>query len=92
VIRALPRIGHQVRLDHGAGEAADEEAPAGMRARRDNRDGLDPSSTWRSIERVNQADLGPGDVVRFEAGARFAGTLFPDAKDDGTAASPGSAG
>jgi hypothetical protein len=54
----------------------------------DTADGRSEASAWRTIARVNGADLGPGDVVRFEGGARFAGTLHLEASDGGTAASP----
>jgi hypothetical protein len=43
---------------------------------------------WRSIERVNQQDLEPGDGVLFEAGARFEGTLVLDADDAGADDAP----
>jgi hypothetical protein len=41
---------------------------------------------WRSVEKVNAADLGPGDCIKFQAGQRFAGTLMLDRDDSGTSA------
>jgi hypothetical protein len=43
---------------------------------------------WRSIARVNQEQLAPGDRVLFQAGSRFAGTLVLDARDAGSALAP----
>jgi len=41
------------------------------------------ASAWRSIERVNRADLGPGDVILFRGGEEFAGTLRFTKQDSG---------
>jgi len=43
------------------------------------------NTAWRSIERVNRAQLRPGDRVLFEAGRRFAGNLRLTEEDAGTA-------
>lgn len=43
----------------------------------DRNDGLEPSSAWRTLERVNQEMLGPGDHVLFRAGTRYTGQLKP---------------
>jgi hypothetical protein len=40
---------------------------------------------WRSIEKVNATDFGPGDCVHFQAGQRFTGTIKLDRDDSGTA-------
>lgn len=40
---------------------------------------------WRSVERANGADLGPGDRLLFRGGERFAGTLRVDESDSGAA-------
>lgn len=45
-------------------------------------------SAWRSIDRVNQQDLEPGDDVLFEGGVRFEGTLVLDADDAGDDGAP----
>ena len=48
---------------------------------------LDPGTRgrpWRSIDKVNAADLGPGDCIRFQAGQRFDGTITLDRDDSGT--------
>lgn len=39
---------------------------------------------WRSIEKVNAADLGPGDYVHFRSGQRFTGIIELDKSDSGT--------
>jgi hypothetical protein len=38
----------------------------------DARSGTTPARAWRSIQRVNRARLGPGDLVLFEGGSLFA--------------------
>ncbi|RPJ39608.1 MAG: right-handed parallel beta-helix repeat-containing protein, partial [Planctomycetaceae bacterium] len=38
---------------------------------------------WRSIEKVNATNLGPGDCVSFQAGKRFAGTIELNRNDSG---------
>jgi hypothetical protein len=54
---------------------------------RDSWPGTSPDRAWQSIERVNQARLQPGDVVRFEAGSVFSDqSLSP--RSSGTAKSP----
>ena len=54
---------------------------------RDNGPGTTPGGAWRSIDRVNQARLQPGDIVRFEAGTVFSDqSLSP--LSSGTAAKP----
>jgi len=39
--------------------------------------GTSPETAWASLERVNDADLKPGDMVCFARGARWRGTLVP---------------
>lgn len=41
----------------------------------DRNDGLAPSRAWRTIERVNAADLRPGDTVLFRGSGEFRGNL-----------------
>jgi hypothetical protein len=43
---------------------------------------------WRSIERVNQHELEPGDRVLFQAGERHAGNLVLNRADSGSAQAP----
>ena len=53
----------------------------------DSNPGTSPASAWRTVKRVNEASLQPGDGVLFEGGATFSGqTLLPNAS--GTAGSP----
>jgi hypothetical protein len=42
-----------------------------------------PALPWRSIGRVNEVDLEPGDCIHFQGGERFFGTLEFDADDSG---------
>ncbi len=39
---------------------------------------------WRSVEKVNAADFKPGDIVSFQAGKHFPGTIELDRNDSGT--------
>jgi len=50
--------------------------------------GNDPSSAWRTIARVNQQVLWPGDTVLFEGGSVFGGTLALSANETGTPQAP----
>jgi hypothetical protein len=43
---------------------------------------------WRSIDRVNEQRLEPGDRVLFQAGFSYPGTLVLDARDAGSALAP----
>jgi hypothetical protein len=43
----------------------------------DDADGLDPDQAWQSLDRVNAADLKPGDSVRFKRGEMWRGSLVP---------------
>lgn len=43
----------------------------------DGASGKTPARAWRTVDRVNDANLRPGDVVHFRAGARFDDTLSP---------------
>jgi len=52
-------------------------------AGRDSGDGLAADRAWRSLERVNAADLQPGDTVRFRSGGRWRGSLVPVSGDEG---------
>ncbi len=53
----------------------------------DANSGLAPEFAWRTVDRVNDATLAPGDRVLFEAGSTFSDTtLMPD--ESGAAAHP----
>ncbi len=49
----------------------------------DSHDGLTPAAAWRSIDRVNAADLQPGDRVLFERGGIYRGQLRPHSGIEG---------
>lgn len=44
---------------------------------RDDRDGRSPAFAWRTLEKVNQASLEPGDKVLFKRGGQWRGQLVP---------------
>ncbi len=53
----------------------------------DSNSGESPALAWRTVKRVNEAKLAPGDGVLFQAGATFSDeTLMPDSS--GTEKSP----
>ncbi len=43
----------------------------------DARDGRSEQSAWKSLARVNSAELKPGDTVRFKRGGQWRGSLVP---------------
>lgn len=49
----------------------------------DDAGGLDPKQAWRSLQRVNAAELKPGDTVRFKRGGTWRGSLVPASGDEG---------
>lgn len=49
----------------------------------DARDGTAPAAAWRTLERVNLADLRPGDHVLFRRGGVWRGQLVPHSGDAG---------
>jgi hypothetical protein len=53
-----------------------------------NNDGRSQSSAWKTIDKVNSADFGAGDSLRFEGGKTFTGSIGFDASDAGEAGSP----
>ncbi len=59
-------------------------SPTGL----DSASGTSPGTAWRTIARVNQATLAPGDRVRFQGGARFTGPLELAFGEGGTPAAP----
>jgi hypothetical protein len=54
----------------------------------DEAKGTSTNAAWRTIDRVNRARFRPGDRVRFEAAASFAGNLLVPAEDAGTSNAP----
>ena len=50
--------------------------------------GTSQSQPWRTIGRVNQQNLNPGDQVLFQAKQTFSGSLYLAPEDTGTLASP----
>ena len=49
----------------------------------DDAAGTCETAAWRSLERVNKAELKPGDVVRFKRGGLWRGTLVPRSGEPG---------
>lgn len=45
--------------------------------------GTSPQAAWRSVKRVNAADLKPGDTVLFRRGDRWRGTLVTKSGEEG---------
>ena len=45
--------------------------------------GTSPQTAWRSLEKVNAAELRPGDVVRFKRGGLWRGPLAPRSGEPG---------
>jgi hypothetical protein len=50
----------------------------------DDNDGLAPAQAWKSLERVNSAELLPSDTVRFKRGGVWRGSLVPVSGDEGS--------
>ena len=53
----------------------------------DSNTGLSVGQAWQSIQRVNDEDFAPGDLILFRGGDEFTGTLYFSAEDAGTASS-----
>ncbi len=49
---------------------------------RDSNTGLSEEAAWQSLDRVNDAELKPGDVVRFKCGGVWRGSLAPVSGDE----------
>jgi len=49
----------------------------------DRNSGKSEASPWRTIDKINSADLKPGDQVRFKRGNIFYGTLVPKSGEEG---------
>ena len=39
---------------------------------------------WRTVEKVNEMDFEPGDIILFKGGEEFSGTVILDENDSGT--------
>ena len=52
----------------------------------DEAGGRDPGHAWRTLEKANSVELGPGDRLLFKAGSRWTGQLKP--KGNGTKVAP----
>ncbi|MUP46691.1 hypothetical protein E0K83_13180 [Gramella sp. BOM4] len=54
----------------------------------DSNTGLAPEDAWRSIEKLNNLNIQPGDVIKLEGGKEFEGNLYLDSEDANNSASP----
>lgn len=54
----------------------------------DNDVGTSNLTAWKTIGRVNSADLNPGDKVLFKGGSTYSGLLYLAPEDSGTSTSP----
>ena len=54
----------------------------------DSNTGLSPENAWRSISKLNELDLQPGDQVLFKGGEEFSGNLYLDSNDANNSANP----
>lgn len=59
--------------DDGGGRTFYIDSTAGN----DGNNGLAPDQAWKSLDRVNAADLKPGDTVQFKRGGMWRGSLIP---------------
>jgi len=50
---------------------------------RDSHDGESPDHAWQNLDRVNSAELKPGDTVRFKRGGVWRGSLVPTSGTEG---------
>jgi hypothetical protein len=74
----------------------DAEPPSGSHAHTfyvrpsgdDANSGTSPLEAWKTLGRVNEQDLEPGDTVLLESGKHFTGTLELDAADSGSRHAP----
>ncbi|MDO5580770.1 MAG: hypothetical protein Q4G69_06515 [Planctomycetia bacterium] len=49
----------------------------------DDRDGLSPKTAWKTIDKVNQAEIKPGDKILFVRGGLWRETLLPKSGEEG---------
>ena len=50
----------------------------------DANNGLAPPEAWKTLDRVNAADLKPGDTVRFKCDEQWRGSLVPVSGEEGS--------
>jgi hypothetical protein len=50
----------------------------------DSNTGTSPNQAWKTIDKINSRDFGPGDEIFFEGSQTFNGTIFIDQNDSGT--------
>ncbi|CAN5564236.1 hypothetical protein BH18ACT1_BH18ACT1_01900 [soil metagenome] len=72
----------------GCGPAPSERTYYVSSTGSDSASGTSPGSAWRTIAKVNAANLEPGDRVLFRGGASYPGSLYLSPDDGGTAAEP----
>ncbi|HOX40222.1 MAG TPA: hypothetical protein PL033_19740 [Candidatus Brocadiia bacterium] len=58
----------------------------------DARSGLSPAESWQTLQKVNSAELKPGDRVLFRRGGQWRGQLFPRSGSDSAPVSYGAYG
>lgn len=58
----------------------------------DARDGLKPETSWQTLDRVNRAELSPGDRVLFRRGQVWRGQLLPKSGTSGAVITYGAYG
>lgn len=75
IVAGLALLGTSAGLARGA-EAA-RTFYVDDRAGRDDVDGRSADRAWRTLDRVNTAELRPGDTVRFRCGGEWRGSLVP---------------
>ena len=54
----------------------------------DSNTGLSPDDAWRSISKINDLIIKPGDKVLFKGGEEFSGNLYLDSEDANNSANP----
>src|SRR5829696_2083942 len=55
---------------------------------KDSAKGTDPSHAWKTVARVNQQVLKAGDMVLFQGGKSFSGSLYVPSKEGGSDKKP----
>ncbi|HYO08533.1 MAG TPA: right-handed parallel beta-helix repeat-containing protein [Tepidisphaeraceae bacterium] len=55
---------------------------------KDHASGTSPRAAWKTIDRVNQQALKPGDLVLFQGGKKFQGSLYLPSREGGTDKKP----
>ena len=73
IIRAMVTLGVCCGIVRAAAITYHVDASAGN----DRNDGISPAAAWRSLQKVNLAELKPGDNVLFKRGEIWRGQLFP---------------